>query len=303
MSSMTAAVEIVSSSPRVREAVGAIQSVRYVASPSKNVAAPLIVAIIADLFEGKRRRELGQFVAKYHGELPVVLFQPKAISVVGEGFQAFVRWSRELEQEPYVASDTEVVRRIVLAKQSKAEQRLIASASIENGNLVMWTCEPKRYEVPIAQIPALTAMKPESLSKFQVSISGSRIHWDDGDVDLNAESIRAMADPQVRQQQETLRRQEAARYAKAIRGLREERGLRQADIEGLTSRQVRRLEDGETIPHSATLKKLATAHGMTVDVYLRELARRCSKAKIMRGKTVVARRSLARGKAALKKRA
>lgn len=48
---------------------------------------------------------------------------------------------------------------------------------------------------------------------------------------------------------------------------REERGLTQSDIDGLTSRQVRRLEEGDTIPQIETLRRLAAAHGMTVDDY------------------------------------
>ena len=54
-----------------------------------------------------------------------------ALSVAGEGLQALVSWSRQLEQEPYVAADAGVVRRIALARQSKAERHLIASISIE----------------------------------------------------------------------------------------------------------------------------------------------------------------------------
>lgn len=73
-------------------------------------------------------------------------------------------------------------------------------------------------------------------------------------------------------------REEAARYAGAIRTLREERGLTQADIAGLTERQVRRVEQGESTPRTQTLRKLAAAHGLSLDGYLKELAKR-SKAR------------------------
>lgn len=147
---------------------------------------------------------------------------------------------------------------------------MIASAAIDDGSLAIWTCEPKRYEISVAEISDLAAMSPGALAKVKVSSSGSRIHWDEGDVDLTAEAIRALADPDVRKEHEALRRQEAVRYAHAIRQLREEQGLRQTDVPGLTSRQVRRLEEGDTIPHSSTLKKLAVAHGMWVDAYLKK---------------------------------
>jgi len=106
----------------------------------------------------------------------------------------------------------------------------------------VWSCEPRRFEVPVAQIPVLARMP--ALAKLELSPSGSRIRWPEADVDINLDTIREYADPDVRREHETRARQEASRYAKAIRQLREERGLKQADIEGLTERQVRWLEEG-----------------------------------------------------------
>jgi transcriptional regulator with XRE-family HTH domain len=75
-----------------------------------------------------------------------------------------------------------------------------------------------------------------------------------------------------RKTHEAERRREAARYGKAIRPLRERHGLSQKEIPGLSDRQVRRREDGNTVPHSSSQKKLAAAHGMGVNAYLSELA-------------------------------
>jgi alkylresorcinol/alkylpyrone synthase len=51
-------------------------------------------------------------------------------------------------------------------------------------------------------------------------------------------------------------------------------GLKQTDIKGLSERQVRRLEEGDTLPHSSTLTKLAASHGMSINDYMGELAKR-----------------------------
>jgi transcriptional regulator with XRE-family HTH domain len=96
-------------------------------------------------------------------------------------------------------------------------------------------------------------------------------------VDLDLDAIRTYADPEVRKQREADRRKDAVRYASAIRRLREERGLKQTDIKGLSERQVRRLEEGDTLPHSSTLNKLAAAHGMSINDYMGELAKRSSR--------------------------
>jgi hypothetical protein len=183
----------------------------------------------------------------------------------------------QARQQPYIAPTPDAVRRLVLARRGGAEKELVASASVEDGKLIVWSCEPRRFEVPVAQIPVLARMPAEALAKLELSPSGSRIRWLEADVDINLDTIREYADPDVRREHETRARQEAARYAKAIRQLREERGLKQADIEGLTERQVRRLEEGGTVPQIETLRRLAAAHGMAVDDYLHQLAKRSRK--------------------------
>ena len=61
-----------------------------------------------------------------------------------------------------------------------------------------------------------------------------------------------------------------------VRGgaIREEAGLRQADISGLSARQVSRIEAGSGTPRQQTLHKLAAAHSLTVSEYLERVAER-----------------------------
>ena len=63
-------------------------------------------------------------------------------------------------------------------------------------------------------------------------------------------------------------------YGAAIRRLREEKGLKQAAIDGLTERHLRRIEQGKQSVTSSTLRALAKAHAMQIEDYLKELARR-----------------------------
>ncbi len=58
----------------------------------------------------------------------------------------------------------------------KAEGALIASATVEDGKLIVWSCEPRRYAVAASEIPARAKMTPSALTDFEVSESGSRIH-------------------------------------------------------------------------------------------------------------------------------
>jgi hypothetical protein len=275
---MSAAIEILTPEKNVKleRAIGAARAARFVTTLSANSDESILITSVSDLNDGRRRRLLEAIVQQLAGRahpLPwVVIEGESAPPPRSEALQALVQLTAQLGRAPYVTSALPVVRRMILAHKSNAERQLIASASISGDKLVVWTCEPQRLEVPVEAIPSIARMDPSSQSKFIVSESGSRIHWPDDDVDLTAESIRAFADPQVRREQQAARRAEAALYAKAIRSLREQHGLRQSDIPGLTDRQVRRLEEGDTMPRVATLEKLARAHSMDVDAYVAALA-------------------------------
>ena len=150
--------------------------------------------------------------------------------------------------------------------------RGVPTARIENDQLWVWSCEPKLYRCQISLLPPLEGLTASQVAKFEISKSGSRLHWPDLDIDLTLESIRAASDPAVRASQGRQHREAAKTYAHAIRLLRKKHGLAQSAVEGLSDRAVRRIEQGERIPHLATLEKLAKAHGMVVGEYMNALA-------------------------------
>jgi hypothetical protein len=280
---MSAAVEILVPQPvlpTVKKALGPLPSTSFHTRPSSQGGRHLIVSSL-DILDtpGVRSALEGLLLLAASGKNGVAVVLFSAVEVV-RGFAALgalARLSGQARQEPYIAPSADAVRRIVFARRSGAEKDLIASASIEDDKLVVWNCEPRRFEVAVAQIPVLAKLDADALAKFELSASGSRLRWPDADVDINLDTIREHADPEVRREHEARARQEATRYANAIRHLREERGLKQSDIVGLTDRQVRRLEEGGTVPQIETLRRLAAAHGMAVDDYLRELAKRSRK--------------------------
>jgi transcriptional regulator with XRE-family HTH domain len=275
---MSASIEILTpeKNAKLERDIGAARAAHFVTTVSANANEPMLITSLSDLNDPRRRQLLEAMVqqlADRARRVPWVVIETESVPPLrSEALQALVQLTAQLARVPYVTSALPVVRRMILAHKSKSERELIASASISGGKLVVWTCEPQRLEAPVDAIPSLARMNPSSLSRFVVSESGSRIHWPDEDVDLTAESIRAFADPEVRRQQQAARRAEAALYAKAIRSLREQHGLRQSDIPELTERQVRRLEEGDTMPRVATLQKLARAHSMDVDAYVAALA-------------------------------
>jgi hypothetical protein len=279
---MSAAVEILVPQPvlpTVKKALGPLPSTSFQTRPSSQVGPHLVVSSLDVLDTPGGRSALDGLLLAASGKKGVAVVLFSAVEVVQglAALGALARLSGQARQEPYIAPSADAVRRIVFARRSGAEKELMASASIEDDKLVVWNCEPRRFEVAVAEIPVLAKLDAATLAKFELSASGSRLRWPDADVDINLDTIREHADPAVRREHEARARQEAARYANAIRHLREERGLKQSDIPGLTDRQVRRLEDGGTVPQIETLRRLAAAHGMAVDDYLRELAKRSRK--------------------------
>lgn len=271
---MNTAVEILAPSHRERmnRILEGIDDACVVAKPTRANRTRLLIAWIADLASSKWRSELDQLLQQSY-DTPFVLVDTKANPFKDYlTRETLIRWAAN--PRFYLAPDVDAVRRMIKARALGAEQRLIASATVDDGNLIVWSCEPKQYMISVEDIPALAKMSARDLEKFEVSETGSRLHWPKGDVDLDLEAVRYFADPRSRQEQDRLRRETASSYSKAIKAFRLAEGLKQSEIEGLTERQVRRIERGESMPHSSSLKKLAAAHGISVEEYLAELAKR-----------------------------
>jgi hypothetical protein len=271
---------------------GRLKHVHFVSKPSANQTVHgIVVALLSDFEE--RPEQLQGFVAQGTSfATPLVLMRlaKSALSVSALQLLALLtsRFGAE-GSDPYVSASVDTVRRILKAHALGAEKELVASAEIENGMLSVWSCEPKVYHCATSEIPALAALGSRALGRMEISGSGSRIHWPDGDIDLDMDAIREFADPAVRQATECKYRAEAARYGAAIRRIRETEGLRQGSIPGLSEREVRRLENGEVQPHLDTLKKLAKAHRSSLSDYMTKLA--------TGSKRYAVRRSRKRGKA------
>jgi hypothetical protein len=63
------------------------------------------------------------------------------------------------------------------------------------------------------------------------------------------------------------------RYGAAIRRVREAAGILQSKVEGLTERQLRRIERGECRATTAAITALAKAHRLDANVYIERLAK------------------------------
>jgi hypothetical protein len=204
------------------------------------------------------------------GKVVVAMFAEKKADLA-QLADAFAYAERE-HCTPFFAKDPATARRLILAHQHKAADKLIASASVNGDELVVWSCEPKQYVVPLRDLPGVRDLPEPARHKLTLDADGSRLHWREGDVDLDLDAVRYACDPAFKKQQDRQTRASLRTSGSAIQTLRKLHHLKQSQIKGLTDRQVRRIEAGRVIPHASTLEKLAVAHGMSLDAYLSALA-------------------------------
>lgn len=189
--------------------------------------------------------------------------------------QMFERAGLRMVRNTVVYSDPGIPRRVLSAWPHNAQEQLIAKASVSKDRLFVLSCALQPYEVAFDSMPSLMRIPVVERGSFVVDVDGSYIHWPSPDIHLDLDAIRAAIDPEVRARAEAARALHDSRYGTAVSKLRLRMGLKQSEIKGLSERQVRRIEKGEGTTYEA-LRRLAAAHRMDLESYLRELAANAS---------------------------
>jgi hypothetical protein len=185
--------------------------------------------------------------------------------------QMFERAGLRMVRNTVVHSDPSLPRRVLTAWTHHAQDQLIAKASVSKDRLFVLSCALQPYEVGFDAMAALKRIPVAERANFSVDEDGSYIHWPEPDIHLDLDAVRAAINPEERAKAKAAKALHDGRYGAAIAKLRLEKSLMQSDIEGLSERQVRRIEKGEGTTLEA-LRRLAAAHQMDLDEYLREVA-------------------------------
>jgi hypothetical protein len=154
--------------------------------------------------------------------------------------------------------------------------RSIVDAWVEIENLVLLSPGFDRLVVPRKDLAKFIGTKAEKIAAFEIDEDGRFLFWPHADVHLGWEQFVQIVDPAAAVAAKQRSHEFNERYGAAIRALREQHGLKQSDIRGVTERHLRRVEHGEQTASKGTLEALASAHGVTLDAYLRILAERLS---------------------------
>lgn len=178
----------------------------------------------------------------------------------------------------HLTHDPGIVRRAVVSLLRDQRRGAILDAYVFQSRLAVLLADLKRREVNLAEIPSLERLKPQRIADFQVDENGSYLYWPSVDVHLGVSQILQAIDPEHLAEVE-IERNALDFTGWAIEGWRRELGLNQADIEGLSERQVRRIEQGVSRLTAPAAGQFARAFGMTTRAFLDELATRTRKTR------------------------
>ncbi len=108
----------------------------------------------------------------------------------------------------------------------------------------------------------------EQRSSFTLSSEGSYIHWPEADVHIDLDAVRYLKDDEWREKKDQERLMYDIRFGEAVAAFRKQCGLKQAEIQGLSERHVRRIEKGERTKVD-TLGVLARSHGLSLHIWIK----------------------------------
>jgi len=171
-----------------------------------------------------------------------------------------------------VHTSARVPERVLRAWRNGVQHELIADATVFGERLFVRSCALEGLDVAFGDVLALAKLPAAERARFSLDEDGSYLHWEWGDTHIGLESLRYALDPDAKRAADLRRLSADQRFGEAVKALRLKAGLRQADVAGLSAKQVSRIEAGSGVPRVATVRKLAEAHGMDAGEYLDEVA-------------------------------
>ncbi len=167
----------------------------------------------------------------------------------------------------------EILARVGNAHSPSGSSDCIIDAYLIGETLNVLGPKHRLLRVPLDSIRAFAGQTETALRAFEVDPDGSFVYWPKFDAHLGWNQFLQIVDPTEHRKAQQKSEGFNERYGAAIRKLREAAGISQAKIEGLTERQLRRIERGEFRATASALTKLARAHGLSPEEYLENLAR------------------------------
>jgi hypothetical protein len=179
---------------------------------------------------------------------------------------------RRPEQRMHVTTDRRAIARVLIARCRDVPWEGIVDAYLVGRTLHLLQGDFSFRSFPVDAVPSLRDMDTEALGHFELDEDGSFLYWPAADLHLGASQLLQAVDPSYLAEVEVRRYPASAATGALIADLRENRGLRQRDIEGLSERHVRRIEQGIARLTGDSAAKLARAFGLELHEFLLQIA-------------------------------
>jgi hypothetical protein len=176
-------------------------------------------------------------------------------------------------QRMHVTRDVGVVKRVLFSFARDEGWEAILDAYVLRDHLVVVLGDFRVAEFPRERLPGRGERLAPILPEFEIDSSGSFLYWPSLDLHLGASQLLQAVDPMHLADVE-IRRYANSKISIALLTIREDAGLRQSDIDGLSERQVRRLEKEESSLTAEAAVTYASCLGCSLDEFLARLSRR-----------------------------
>lgn len=177
------------------------------------------------------------------------------------------------DQRLRVCRDDGVIKRLVIALSRSDPWEGILDAYLLGDILVVLLGDMSVREFPVRRLPKIRRMEERAAAAFEIDSAGSFLHWPQLDVHLGPSQLLQAVDPMYLADIE-IGRYQMEKISLVLHDMRTELSLRQTEIEGLSDRHVRRLENEEIRLTVDSADKLARAFGLDLSEFLDELSRR-----------------------------
>lgn len=188
------------------------------------------------------------------------------------------------DQRLHISRDPKVAKRVVLALSRSAPWEGIVDAYVISDLLCVLLGDMTVREFPKKELPGLRNVSRKVFEHFTIDSAGSFLHWPDLDLHMGPSQMLQAVDPAYLADVE-IERYAMENVSQALYDMRVERGLRQADIDGLSDRHVRRLENEQTRLSVDAAETYARVFGQDLGELLDELSKRVTVLRVGQGST------------------
>jgi hypothetical protein len=172
----------------------------------------------------------------------------------------------------------EQINRVLHAWCDKRAGTTVASAYIEDDQLVVQACDLKHYRARFADFSGLAELSKKQREQFAIDSAGNHVYWPGQNLSIDLDAIRYKVDDEFRRAKDKAALSDYKDFVgRAIQAVMSEHELTQAAVKrrgGPDERHLYRLMRGGQLTPTM-IDRLAKAHRLSHKAYIHELLEAC----------------------------